>query len=74
VATGVGGIPELVDAASGWPAPADDPQALAAAMAASLDAAPAERTARTRQARRRIEAEFNVAGQADALTAVDLWG
>ena len=73
VATRVGGIPELVDEACGWPSPPDDPQALADAMTASLDGEAAERTARTRLARRRIEEQFNVTGQVDALTASDLW-
>ncbi|MCZ6600621.1 MAG: glycosyltransferase [Acidobacteria bacterium] len=65
----VGGIPELVDEDSGWTAAADDPRAFAAAMAAALDAPPAERTARARRTRARVEAEFDVAGQVDALTA-----
>jgi glycosyltransferase involved in cell wall biosynthesis len=73
VATRVGGIPELVDEACGWPAPPDDPQALAGAMTACLDGQPSERTARTRRARQRIEEQFNVAGQVVALTAGDLW-
>jgi len=65
----VGGILELVDEDSGWTSAPDDPRAFAAAMAASLDAPPEERTARARRARARVEAEFDVAGQVDALTA-----
>lgn len=68
----VGGIPELVDEDSGWTSAPDDPRAFAAAMAASLDAPPAERTARAQRARARVEAEFDVAGQVEALTAASI--
>lgn len=66
----VGGIPELVDEDCGWTSAVDDPRAFAAAMAAALDAQPGERTARARRARARVEAEFDVAGQVEALAGV----
>jgi glycosyltransferase involved in cell wall biosynthesis len=68
VATRVAGIPELVDEATGWLAAPDDADALAAAIADALEEPLADRRARARRARARVEAGFDLARQVAALS------
>ena len=67
VATAVSGIPELVDGGTGHLVAPEDPPALAAALRASLEAPPQERVARTRAARARVEADYDVSQLVHAL-------
>jgi glycosyltransferase involved in cell wall biosynthesis len=60
VATAISGIPELVDATVGHLVPADDVVALASALREALQAPQAERVARARRARQRVEADYDV--------------
>jgi glycosyltransferase involved in cell wall biosynthesis len=69
VTTAVSGIPELVDADSGWLAPPADPAALAAAIAAAA-AAPQEARRRSSALRERIRSEFAPGLQAERLMSV----
>ena len=54
IATAVAGIPELVDAETGWLVPAGSVEALAAAMRAALDAPPARLRAMGEAGRKRV--------------------
>ena len=65
VATAVGGVPDMIDADSGWLVPEGDPAALAEALHAVLiDRSEGER--RALGARERVRASFTVERQADA--------
>ena len=70
VTTDVSGIPELVTAENGWVAPAGDWQAFARALEAALDAQDEARVRIAVAARRRIEAEFDIARIARRLSVV----
>ncbi|MGH7577663.1 MAG: glycosyltransferase [Longimicrobiales bacterium] len=59
VATRVGGVPDVLSPAEGWLVPADDPDAIAAAVVAIRDN-PSEIRARVRAARDRLEDQFSV--------------
>ncbi|WP_433083515.1 glycosyltransferase [Dactylosporangium sp. CA-052675] len=69
VTTSVSGIPELVDAGSGWLVPPGDAVALAAAIAGAA-AEPAEARRRAAALRERIRAEFAPGLQAARLLGV----
>jgi glycosyltransferase involved in cell wall biosynthesis len=67
VATSISGIPELVDATTGWLAPPGQPEGLADAIARALDEPQDARLARARRARQRIEAQFDLQQQVKLL-------
>jgi colanic acid/amylovoran biosynthesis glycosyltransferase len=69
VTTAVSGIPELVDPASGWLTPPDDPAALARTISTAL-ADPAATRRRSDALRERVWTEFSPALQAERLLAV----
>jgi glycosyltransferase involved in cell wall biosynthesis len=59
VATGVGGVPDVVGASEALLVPPEDPDALAAALRDTYDD-PAAAAARAAAARRRLEADFGI--------------
>ncbi|MCK6475001.1 MAG: glycosyltransferase family 4 protein [Planctomycetes bacterium] len=59
VGTDAGGLPEILDASTGFVAPQRDPKALAVTIAAAL-ADPAGAAARARAARARVEERFDI--------------
>lgn len=59
IATRVGGIPAILDDATAWLVPSDDPAALAGAIA-RVRADPAQAATRAEAARRRLEERFGV--------------
>ncbi len=65
----VGGIPEVLDARTGWPVPPGDPGALARVFPAIREQ-PEAAHARVRAARRRIESEFDARKLAGARAAL----
>jgi len=67
VSTNVAGIPELVHEDTGWLVEPDRPDRLAAAIREALAAPQAERVARARRGRARVEAEFDVSRQVETL-------
>ncbi|HZN55852.1 MAG TPA: glycosyltransferase [Candidatus Polarisedimenticolaceae bacterium] len=67
VATAVSGIPELIAPGTGACVPPDDPAALAAAIRDTLGAPDDVRIARTRAARSRVEADFDMRRIAERL-------
>ncbi|HVF92844.1 MAG TPA: glycosyltransferase family 4 protein [Sphingomonas sp.] len=69
VTTAVAGIPELVDTSCGWVVAPGSSAALAEAMGAALDLAPANRRAMGQEGRRRVEAAHDVRRNAAALLA-----
>lgn len=60
VSTYVAGIPELVDAESGWLVPAGDPDALSVAMRSALEADQATTERMGESARKRVQTRHNV--------------
>jgi glycosyltransferase involved in cell wall biosynthesis len=68
VSTAVAGIPELVDGSSGWLVPPDEPAALAAAIGRALDEPAGARRARALRGRAKVEKEFDLLRQVEALT------
>jgi glycosyltransferase involved in cell wall biosynthesis len=69
VSTAVAGIPELVDSANGWLVPPDDAGALASAIGRALDEPGEARAARARRGREKVEREFDLRRQVEALSA-----
>lgn len=69
VATEVAGVPEMLDDECGWLVPADDPAALAVALADALDH-PEEATRRARAGRERVLAEFRLEDEVAKLEGV----
>jgi glycosyltransferase involved in cell wall biosynthesis len=67
VSTDVSGIPELVDAETGWLVPPDRPDRFAEAVRAALQEPHSARERRARLARRRVEEEFDLARQIETL-------
>lgn len=67
VSTPVSGIPELVVPGAGRLAPPDDPEALAHAIRATIEAPRDALIAQTRAARARVEAEFDLKRVAERL-------
>ena len=70
VGTRVAGIPELISEATGWLAPPDRPDLLAAALGEALAAPAAERIARARRARRVVESEYDVRRQVETIAGL----
>jgi glycosyltransferase involved in cell wall biosynthesis len=68
VSTDVAGIPELVDESTGWLVPPDEPVALAEAIGRALDEPDGPRRARARRGREKVEAEFDLGRQVEALS------
>ena len=69
IATAIAGTPELVDAACGWLVPAGSAEAVAAAMAAAIDAPPEAIAAMGREGRRRVAERHDAARNARGLMA-----
>ncbi|UAK23358.1 glycosyltransferase family 4 protein [Sphingomonas nostoxanthinifaciens] len=70
VVSAIAGTPELVDHECGWLVPAGSVEALADAMAAVLDADPAQLAAMGEEGRARVLAQHDAAANARALTAL----
>jgi len=68
VSTAVAGIPELVDETTGWLVPPDNPVVLAEAIARALDEPGEARLARARRGREKVEGEFDLRRQVEALS------
>ena len=67
ITTRIAGIPELVDEQCGWLVDAGEPEALAAAMAAALDATPEDLAAMGREGLRRVALSHNATVNASVL-------
>ncbi len=67
--TDLGGLPELVDAASGWVVPADDERAMAAALQEAL-ADPSRARVLGAQGRRRVEEQHDPKSHVEAITDI----
>ncbi|MCC5963336.1 MAG: glycosyltransferase [Rhodobacteraceae bacterium] len=70
ITTHIAGIPELVDAQSGWLVPAGDVPALVQAMRACMNTAPDDLAAMGRAGRDRVAAQHDLAKNATALKAL----
>jgi len=70
IATAVAGIPELVDASTGWIVPCGSSEALANAMTAALDAAPERLAAMGEAGRARVAAMHDPDANARTLAAL----
>ena len=70
ITTYIAGIPELVDAQTGWLVPAGDVPALTDAMRACMDTAPDDLAAMGRTGRDRVAAQHDLAKNAAALKAL----
>jgi len=70
ISTYIAGIPELVDADTGWIIPAGSAPDIAAAMRAALETGPEELRAKGLAGRARVEANHDVAANAASLRAL----